>query len=276
MNAKLLLISLLAILALPSLAQTPVILWEQEFDGSLSGKDQANSLTMDNQNNIFITGTSFHLTNKGTLTTIKYDPSGSELWIDHYYATQTGINRGKKINIDEQGAIYAIGTIAMNLGDLAIVKYGTSGRIWAKNYEPYYMASYEDEGVDIGFDSVGNIYSIAKVMSIGGNLEDLYMLKCDSSGTKIWDDNYSASSVEDLPVALGVSRSGNAYPVLQAYGVWGSSTYDIFTIQYLNNGVKNWYSKYNGPGVQPTTWSQPNRMDMEPGYGRFYIMALQI
>jgi hypothetical protein len=248
MYTKLLLGTIFIALALPSLAQTPAILWEQEFDGSLSGKDQASSLTMDGQNNIFITGTSFHLTNKGTLTTIKYDPAGNPLWTDHYYATQTGINRGRKINIDEQGTVYATGTIAMNLGDLAIVKYGPNGRIWGKNYEPYYMTSYEDEGVDIGFDSVGNIYTISRVMSIGGNLEDLYMLKCDSSGTKIWDDNYSASSVEDLPVALGVSRSGNAYPVLQAYGVWGSSTYDISTIQYLNNGVKNWFSKYNGPG----------------------------
>src|SRR5687768_8621008 len=110
MNAKLLLISLLAILALPSLAQTPVILWEQEFDGSLSGKDQSGSIAVDNQNNIFITGTSFHLTNKGTLTTIKYDPAGNQLWTDHYYATQTGINRGKKVKIDEQGVAYAIGT----------------------------------------------------------------------------------------------------------------------------------------------------------------------
>jgi Secretion system C-terminal sorting domain len=233
----------------PSLAQAPLLQWEQQFDGLLNGKDISRSLVIDDSNNIYITGTSYQTFQGGNFSTIKYNPSGVLQWSDHHYAVQAGhSNIGKKILLSPDGAIYAVGTLAINDGDMAIIKYGTNGKLWAKNYEPYMFNSYDDYGIDMGCDTSGNFYAIAQVLSPAGNMEDLYIMKCDSSGTKQWDHNYSAASGPDYPVALAVSPSGTSYPLLQAYNFFGTATNDITTIQYLTNSTENWLSKYNGSG----------------------------
>jgi hypothetical protein len=232
-----------------SLAQAPQVQWEQHFDGLLNGKDMSRSVAIDNSNNIYITGTSYQTYAGGNFSTIKYSPAGVMQWADHYYTVQSGgFNYGKKIMYDPTGALYAVGTLAINTGDLAILKYGPNGRLWAKNYQPYGLSTYADFGVDMGVDATGNLYAIAEVMSPAGNLEDLYIIKCDSSGTKLWEDNYSAASGPDYPVAMAVAPSGNAYPLLQAFNFFGTATNDITTIQYLPNSTQNWLSRYNGAG----------------------------
>lgn len=230
-------------------AQAPPKLWESFFNGALNGKDESNNVLTDLSGNVFITGTSFQTFNGGSFTTVKYDENGSQLWADHFSNTEaTYKNYGKRLVMDKWQNVYAVGTTALNEGDLAICKYNSNGRVWAKDYEPYWFQTYDDYGIDMDVDSSGNFYAIARVTSPSGNLYDMYIMKCDSSGTMIWEDNYTGASAADYPVALAVTPGGTAYPLLQSYNFFGTSTQDITTIQYLSSGIQNWFSRYNGAG----------------------------
>ena len=232
-----------------SFAQSPQKLWDSFYNGALNGKDEANNVLADSSGNVFVTGISFQTFSGGNFTTIKYDGGGSQLWADHFSNTQASYtNYGSRLVMDKWQNVYAIGTTALNDGDLAICKYNSNGRIWAKNYEPYYFSTYDDYGIDMDVDSSGNFYAIARVTSPSGNLYDMYIIKCDSSGTKIWDNNYTGASDDDYPVAIDVTPGGTAYPLLQSFNFFGTQTQDITTIQFLSNGVQNWFSNYNGPG----------------------------
>jgi|GEM_PF-3027556 len=230
-------------------AQNPVKIWESTFNGNLQGRDAARHILTDDSGNVYITGQSYHLFTGGNFSTIKYSNAGVQQWADHYYSAQQGYeNTGKKLVMDKWGFVYAVGTLSINDGDLAVSKFGPGGRIWTKNYEPYWFSTYDDDGMDIAVDDSGYFYAIAEVTSPSGNLLDLYIMKCDSSGTKLWEDNYTGASASDYPTAIAVSPAGNAYPVLQSFNFFGTTTDDITTIHYTTTGTQDWFSRYNGAG----------------------------
>lgn len=249
MKKKIYILLILNIATQQSFSQTPQKLWDSFFNGALTGKDESNYILTDSSGNVFATGTSFQTFNGGNFTTVKYDASGSQQWADHYSNTQASYkNYGKKLVMDKWQNVYAVGTTALHDGDLAICKYNSTGKIWSKNYEPYGFSTYDDYGIDMDVDSSGNFYAIARVNSPSGNLYDMYLIKCDSSGTKTWDLNYSGGSDDDYPVAVKTSPNGTAYTLLQSFNFFGTASQDITTFQFLSSGAQNWFSKYNGPG----------------------------
>ncbi len=230
-------------------AQAPAKLWESFFNGNLTGKDVANSVITDSMGNVFVTGSSFQTFSGGNFTTVKYNSSGVQQWADHYSNTQASYkNYGLKLVIDRWQNIYAVGTTAIHDGDLAVCKYNDTGRIWAKNYEPYSFSTYDDYGVDMDVDTAGNFYANAKVNSPSGNLYDMYIMKCDSAGTKLFGENFTSASGDDYPTAISVTPNGTLFALCNSFNFFGSVTYDIFTINYLSNFNHNWESKYNGLG----------------------------
>ncbi|MEO8146349.1 MAG: T9SS type A sorting domain-containing protein [Bacteroidia bacterium] len=230
-------------------AQAPQKLWDSFFNGNLNGKDAANSIVTDNAGNVFVTGKSYQSLSTGNFTTIMYDANGNQQWADHYAGNQTfAKNEGVKVVIDNWQNVYAIGTVALHAGDIAIAKYNTNGIIWSHNYEPYAFGSDVDFGVDIAVDSAGNIYACGQVTSMAGNLWDMYTVKCDSAGNKLLDENFTSASGDDYPTGVAVTPGGNFYALTNSYNFFGTATYDIFTINYLSNFNHNWESKYNGAG----------------------------
>jgi len=169
--------------------------WVVFHDGALSGADHANAIIIDTAGYTFVTGQSFQNSLSGSLTTIMYDPDGNEIWIDNYKGVLVNFtNEGEDICSDPFGNIFVTGTTAWNDGDFAILKFNSTGRVWAKPKEPYFTGSGFDFAKEIACDGAGNIYCAASTQSMGGNLQDLYTLKCDNDGNDIW-----RSSQKDPP-----------------------------------------------------------------------------
>ncbi|HUM46834.1 MAG TPA: T9SS type A sorting domain-containing protein [Chitinophagales bacterium] len=230
-------------------AQAPQLMWQSFFNGSLSGKDIANAVVTDVAGNVYVTGRSYQTANGGNFTTVKYNSNGEEQWVDHFNGTSTnGTNRGVKLILDKWENLYAVGTVSSNQGDIAMVKYNSAGVLWSKSYEPYWFGSATDFGVDISADTLGNIYAAGQITSLDGNLYDLYVLKCDSNGNKIYEDNYSSASGDDYTGGIAVTPAGNVFALTNSFNFFGSATYDITTINYLQDGAHNWFSSYNGSG----------------------------
>jgi len=167
------------------------LLWAKRI-GSIYN-DAAESITIDNNDNIYITGF-FHDTvdfdpgpNVFNLNTthggdehpesfvLKLNSNGDFIWATHNanVSSSTSLNRGKNIQYDQLGYIYVAGELTggadFNTGsssltlisngdyDNYIQKLDTNGNfIWAKSYGGSSW-NYID---DIDVDSYGNIYSI--------------------------------------------------------------------------------------------------------------------
>ncbi len=249
MKIILITLSILNLIFNTSYAQAPTMLWQSFFNGALIGKDVSNYVITDTLANVYVTGSSFQTFNGGNFTTVKYDAGGVQQWADHYSNTQASYkNYGLQLVIDKWQNIYAVGTTAIHDGDLAVCKYNSNGRIWAKNYEPYWFSTYNDYGVGIDVDTAGNFYANAKVVSPSGNLDDMYIMKCDSAGIKIFEENFTSASGDDFPTAISVAPNGAMFALCNSFNFFGTATYDIFTINFLNNFNHNWESKYNGLG----------------------------
>lgn len=225
--------------------------WVVFHDGALSGADHANAIIIDSAGYSFITGQSFQNSLSGSLTTIMYDPDGNEIWIDNYKGVLVNFtNEGEDICSDPFGNIFVTGTTAWNDGDFAILKFNRSGRVWAKPKEPYFTGSGFDFAKEIACDGSGNIYCAASTQSMGGNLQDLYTLKCDNDGNDIWSDIYSSASGDDWTEGLAVSSEGHCFSISNSYGISSGGTYDFHTVHYDSAGVRNWISTYNSPVAQ--------------------------
>jgi len=191
--------------------QTPQWAWTDATGES--GDDYGQSVTTDQNGNIYIAGSfgsatitfgSYTLTNEGSLSAflVKYDASGSVLWaIDPQICS---FNKGYGVATDAFGNVYMVGgflsdtimfgsTMLFNLGTFAsyVVKYDSNGNfIWAKTATG--MVGGDDNAYAIAIDNDGYLYVTGEFKSdtimfdnytlINAGSYDAYVAKYDSDG----------------------------------------------------------------------------------------------
>ncbi len=104
--------------------------WTSFHNGAITGYDHVNAIVCDTLGNVYVTGQSFQNSANGSLTTVKYNSAGTMMWTDNYKGViVTAVNEGTDICIDPYGNVLATGTVALNDGDFAILKFNQNGRI---------------------------------------------------------------------------------------------------------------------------------------------------
>lgn len=87
-------------------------LWTQYFSNEDSLKGYAQSVTVDNNDNIFVTGSSHDSINRGVLNTIKYSETGESEWVHSFEAPNGKFNRGTHIFVNDDEEIFIGGRVA--------------------------------------------------------------------------------------------------------------------------------------------------------------------
>lgn len=104
------------------------IVWEQEHDGT-GFEDMGNSLCVNNEGDVFITGYTGNSDGSQDMLTLRYRPDGTEVWaktIRPLYPQGTAA--GKKITADGFGRIYVAGETQLKANpDMVVIGYDTSG-----------------------------------------------------------------------------------------------------------------------------------------------------
>lgn len=130
-------------------------------------------------------------------------------------------------------------TICFNLNASAEVAY----EAWARIYDG--PANGPDGTVAIAVDDSGNVL-VAGPSWGGVSAEDYTLIKYSADGDMIWVTFYNGpGDSTDVPAALVLDDSGNAYVTGRS---WGSSgNFDYATVKYAPNGDTLWTRRYNGP-----------------------------
>ena len=129
--------------------------------------------------------------------------------------------------------------------DLFVVKYNSSG---TKQWTRQLGSSSRDSANAVATDSSGNVYVTG--MTNGGldgcknaGIEDLFVVKYNSSGTKQWTNQLGSSS-RDSADDVATDSTGNIYVTGTTYSELDGNTSagkaDLFVVKYNSSGTHQW------------------------------------
>ncbi|MGQ4876720.1 MAG: SBBP repeat-containing protein [Promethearchaeia archaeon] len=204
--------------------------WSKTWDGYAS--EYGYDVITDNSDNIYVTGIINIAGKKKDALLLKYDSSGALIWSVNWGGTE--IENGYGVVCDNFGNIYVTGTTESygnGENDVFLLKYNPSGNlIWNKTWG----GGIDDRGYGIAVDNLGNIYITGITESYGAGLEDVFLLKYNSSGTLIWDKTWGGSD-DDEGYSVAVDSSGNIYITGNTWS-YGNGANDVILLKYNSDG----------------------------------------
>lgn len=223
-------------------AASGTVLWSYTYNGIGNSDDEAQSITIDAQNNIYLTG--FVDDDLGNdVFTAKISASGVEQWHKTYnYIGGNQDDAGVSVVLDKADNVIVGGysnssSLDTTLNDYVLIKYNNTGtELWNKRYDG--SANGSDKAVRVVTDASNNIFITGT--SSNGNDDDYATLKYDANGNVIWTQIIDRGK-NDRAVDMVIDGSGNVYVTGRSKAL----TYDYYTIKYSNTGNITWNHAFN-------------------------------
>ena len=221
--------------------------WVARYNGTNNSDDRAHGIALDGNGNVYVTGESKGNGSSLDYATIKYNSSGSQVWVKRYDGPVHYNDVAYAIAVDINGNVYVTGE-SKGSGtclDYATIKYDTNGnQKWVKRCNN--PANSDDSAYAIALDGSGNVYVTGKSKTNTGHY-DYATIKYDNNGTQLWVSLYNGTGNEDdIAHAIAVDNSGNVYVTGESRGQGTNN--DYATIKYDTNGNLLWVARYNSPG----------------------------
>lgn len=204
--------------------------WVRSYESNgVPGNDIAVDVAIDAEDNIYVTGYTPNLPNGSDFYTIKYNPSGAEMWARYFDGEAHGDDIAVGVETDSSGNIYVGGYSAGNGtgSDFVVVKYNPAGQEeWIYRYDGSYQDN--DQLTDMISDNAGNIH-------IAGNIPNGWAtVKLNTDGSRLWDAQYSSGQYPKL----ALDKTGNVYTTCR-------SSNEFTTLKYNSEGVLQWEERYS-------------------------------
>ncbi len=224
------------------------LLWQASFNGYGNSVDECKNAVIDDAGNSYITGFTADTGLVIKIVTIKINSTGSILWSKVFLPPAYNQGMGVSLVIDNSGNIYTCGYTRRANGSNTIVllKYSASGILLDSAFFNK-TASSSETPVSVCLDNAGKIYILASSNAVGG-VNDLLMLKYNSSMNLVWQNTFSGNSFgNDIPVQMLVSSDNklvvaaavNSSPGGLDYGIYRYDTNSVLIMQYFYNGTGN-------------------------------------
>lgn len=227
--------------------------WVRRYNGPGNSFDAATAITVDDNGNVYVTGSSIGNETANDYATIKYDADGNLQWVQRYNGLVNRLDRADAVVVDDKGYVYVTGMTTTFWSDdeddvdtdMATIKYNAQGAVqWVGIYDN----EGADEGKAIAVDDAGNVF----ITGVGGAPDETFYrsfstIKYNEAGIQQWAQTVtptgrgSEAEVHDLVL----DAAGNVYVT---GGVENEHFYDYVTIRYNTNGQQQWKTIYNGPG----------------------------
>ncbi|MBK8551922.1 MAG: SBBP repeat-containing protein [Ignavibacteria bacterium] len=241
--------------------------WAVRYNGPGNNSDEAKSITIDANQNVYVTGQTMGIGTASDFTTVKYNSSGVLQWEVRYNGPGNGIDIAHCVRVDVNENVYVTGySRGSGNYDYATLKYDQAGNeLWVSRYNGVVNAN--DIPTGMALDNSGNVYITGVTNNDGGGtLSNYATIKYDSSGASQWTAIYNGpSNNNDSATSIILDDSGKVYVTGKSTGV--SSSQDFATIQYSSDGIQNYFARYNGSN---NLRDVPNDICVD-NYGNTYI-----
>ena len=219
------------------------MIWLKRFTNA-NHNDEGNSISVDLNHNVYVSGSSVNSPNYDDYLILKYDSSGVQEWMSRYDGTAHYRDFGRHSIIDDSGNVYVTGyTTNLVTGiDITTIKYNTKGVLmWVQTYNGF---NGSDIGRDITSDRNRNIYIMGS--SVGqGTGYDYVIIKYNMNGEPQWNLRYN-DGLNDFPKSISTDKFNNIY--IFGYGDGNQTGNDFVTIMVDSGGVLKWSKRYDYSG----------------------------
>lgn len=99
--------------------------WESQYGSTQTGYHFGNAIALDSAGNVYVTGQSPGVGTGNDYATIKYSPSGQELWVQRYDGPAHGDDVATAIAVTPDDSVYVTGwsTTSSDLVEITTIKY---------------------------------------------------------------------------------------------------------------------------------------------------------
>lgn len=225
-------------------------LWQARYNGPTSGEDLPTNVVVDAAGNVYVSGTSYSAT-ESDYATVKYSPTGQQLWVARYSGPANGYDLAAKVEVDGAGAVYVTGSSdngRTSSYDYATIKYDAASgqQQWATRYNG--PANSFDLAADLVVDAAGDVYVTGTTYSSSSS--DYVTLKyAKASGQPMWEARYNgpANGYDEAAKLAVVGPLSQVAVTGTSEGGTGTG-YDFATILYeATGGQPAWANRYNDP-----------------------------
>lgn len=224
------------------------IQWQTRYSSAGANVDRAEDMVMDASGNVYVTGIAKGASGNFDYVTIKYNASGSQVWLAEYNGPGNSLDEAHAVTVDASGNVYVTGWSYGNATtgyDYATVMYNSSGvQQWAARYNN--TTNGTDEAFDIAVDNAGNVYVTGSSDGSGSN-SAATTVKYNSAGVQQWAIRYDgAGAGVDAGYSIYVDgATGTSYVTGYTYTSAGAD-FDFITLKYNTAGAQQWAKLYDG------------------------------
>ena len=187
---------------------------------------------------------------KAGIWLIKTDAKGNKLW-DKTFGKYPN-EEGNSVQQTNDGGYIIIGKTS-DIGVLLLIKTDTDGNeIWDRTFD-----TFDGIGHSVQQTTDGGYIITGYASSIGAGNTDVWLIKTDASGNKLWDKTFGGSN-DDSASSVQQTNDGG-YVVAGATSSIGAGNTDVWLIKTDASGNKLWDKTFGGSGeetgasVQQTT-----------------------
>ncbi|HTW90950.1 MAG TPA: hypothetical protein VMH22_04510 [bacterium] len=175
---------------------------------------------------------------------IKTDSAGDTLWTRTYGAA--GTEWGGPVALTSDGGYIVAGytdSYGAGGGDIWLIKTDSGGnKLWDKTFG----GPAQDIAREILPTADGGYIIVGNTLSYGAGVTDVWLIKTDSAGNKLWDMTYGGTKIDKGCAAQPTTDGG--YIVAAATESFGAGNYDVWLIKTDANGNELWDKTIGGAG----------------------------
>ncbi len=173
---------------------------------------------------------------------VKTDSNGTKLWDKTFGGTDSDGAYSVQQTSDG-GYILAGPTESYGAGstDVWLVKTDSNGtKLWSKTFG----GTDSDGGYSIRQTTDGGYIIAGSTRSYGAGMDDFWLVKTDSNGTKLWSKTFGGTD-GDNPSAVQQTLDGG-YIITGYTKSYGAGNMDIWLVKTDSNGTKLWAKTFGG------------------------------
>ncbi len=216
-------------------------IWQKTFGGSKY--DEAKAITPTKDGGFIVAGFTDSFGNGGEdVYLIKIDKDGNKIWQKTFGGSD--YDEARAITPTKDGGFIVAGftsSFGNGYSDIYLIKIDKNGnKIWQKTFG----GSYNNEAEAITPTKDGGFIVAGHTDSFGNGGNDVYLIKIDKNGNKIWQKTFGGSDW-DRAYAITPTKDGG-FIVAGYTSSFGNGGNDVYLIKIDKNGNKIWQKTFGG------------------------------